>query len=554
MTIDSELISDVPGGPQVGDAAVGRRCHRRTRVALVGCGYVAAYVALDWVSYIYPVAPPLAITPWNPPPGLSLALLLRGGLRYAPWLYAAAIAAEIFVRHSPLPITVLLAACALPAMVYTALAVVLRGPLRLDAHFTRLRDAAIFLPAVAVASGLLACAFVGLFVATGLLPPTAFVESAAQFWVGDVIGIVVATPLLLVITRRSPGTLARSRLEEAAQFASILGTLWVVFASGWHEELNLFYLLFMPLVWIAMRHGVEGTAVASAVIQAGLIAALRLGGYDAAALLQYQALLLALAVTGLFLGLTVSERRAVERQLRDKQFELNRSLRLAAASEMASALAHELNQPLSAIGMYVRSCQRLLSEHPGAPPVLRSTMDKVVNEVARAGDVVRRLRDFFRSGSSQLARTAVAPLLDEAIAAEQPRADRHRVSCATDCAPALDDVLVDRIQIDTVLHNLLSNAIEAMKGTSSAQRRIVVRARRGEGSFVQITVADTGPGLSGDAAARLFHAFATSKPGGMGLGLAISRSIVEGHGGRLWLEPTERGCAFSFTLPVAPAS
>ena len=181
-----------------------------------------------------------------------------------------------------------------------------------------------------------------------------------------------------------------------------MATLWLVFGSHLFDELKLFYILFLPLMWIAMRHGIEGTTIATLVIQVGLIVAMWLGGYGAGAVLEFQFLLLAVAITGLFLGLTVSERREIALQLREKQFELDRSLRLVGASELASALAHELNQPLSAIGSYVRACQVMIGGEREAPKALKDTMDKVVVEVTRAGNVVHQLRDFFRTGSGHL--------------------------------------------------------------------------------------------------------------------------------------------------------
>jgi two-component system sensor kinase FixL len=521
------------------------------RYAGLIAGYICAYVALDWISYIYSAAPPLAITPWNPPPGLSLALLLRYGARNGPWLFVAALVAELLVRGPHMPTLVLIAASVLPAAVYTVLAWLLRGPLRFAPDFVTLRDATVFLPAVAGGAGVLAITLVGLFDVAGILPADSFAKSAAQFWIGDLIGIVVVTPLLLVFTRQPRERNRVAPLEAALQLAAVLLALGVVFGSGWFEEAKLFYVLFLPLIWIAMRHGIEGTTIATVVIQVGLIMALRLGGHRAATALEFQFLLLAVAVTGLFLGLTVSERTAIARQLREKQFDLERTLRLASASEMASALAHELNQPLTAIGSYVRACQLMLGEQPRLAAALRDTMGKVVEEVTRAGDVVRKLRDFFRTGSAQLAPMEVGWLLQGAIDAARERSERHRVHWRLECAPSLPVVIVDRIQIETVLHNLISNAIEALKGTASNQRLVTISAAPDEGPFVRVSVADNGPGIAGEVAARLFQPFATSKPQGMGLGLAISRSIIDAHGGRLWVEPTESGCTFSFTLPTA---
>ena len=514
-------------------------------------GYLVAYVALDWVSYIYPVAPPLAITPWNPPPGLSLALLLRCGLAKGPWLFVAALAAEMLVRGMQMPVFTLLLSSALPALVYTSAAALLRGPLRFDPNFTTLRDASVFCCTIAIATAVLALGFVGLFDAYGLLPHGTFVKSVAQYWIGDLIGIVVTTPLALVITRHPSSEFRWPDAEMIAQAGALVLSLWVVFGSGWVDELKLFYLLFLPLIWIAMRHGVEGTTLAIMAIQVGLIVAMRLGGYAAAAVQEFQFLLLAVAVTGLFLGATVSERLAIARQLRDKQAQLDRSLRLAAASEMASALAHELNQPLSAVTTYVRACQLMLAEIKPPHAGLAATMDKVVQEAARAGNVVRQLRDFFRTGSGQLAQIEVLPLLHGVLEGMHLRTERHRVRWRLVAAEDIPAVQVNRIQVETVLHNLIANAIDALKSAPAGASREISVSATVESEHVVISVADNGPGVPAEIAAQLFRPFATSKPQGMGLGLAISKSIVEAHGGRLWLESAERGSIFRFTLPIA---
>jgi two-component system, LuxR family, sensor kinase FixL len=517
-------------------------------------GYLCGYVLLDWVSYLYPVAPPLAITPWNPPPGLSLVLLLRSGLRNAPWLFVASLAADLVVRGPHMPPLLTVAAAALPAAAYTMLAALLRGPLRFNPDFTTLRDATILVAAVAVGTGLLALGFVGVLELAGFLPAASFGKSVTQYWIGDLIGIVVTTPLLLVFTRARAPRLQVPPLEAVLQLGLVVVAIWVVFGSDWFEELKLFYILFLPLMWIAMRHGIEGTTIATVIIQLGLIVAMRLGGYGASAVLEFQFLLLAVAVTGLFLGLTVSERREIVLQLRDKQLELDRSLRLTAASEMASALAHELNQPLSAISSYVRACQLMMNEGRQGSVALRDTMDKVVVEVTRAGNVMRQLRDFFRTGSGQLAPVDVSALLQSALDTARPRLDRHRVTWRLEFPLALPAVEVDRIQVETVLHNLIANAIDAWPTAVDGRREIVVSAAIDGPQFVRVSVADNGPGVPDEIAAQLFRPFATSKPHGMGLGLAISRSIVEARGGRLWLQPIERGSMFCFTLPTASAT
>ena len=518
-----------------------------TSPLVAGAAYVIAYVALDWVSFIDPVAA-FGITPWNPPPGLSLAFLLRRGLRQGPWLFVAALAAEFLVRGAPAPLLVLVAASLLLAIAYTALAALLSRVLRIDADLRSLRDASVFVVAAALACGLIAVAFVALFAGSGLLPAGEFARSVAQFWIGDLIGIVVTAPALLILSRRRERFLPRIDVETVAQFAAIALALWLVFGAHLGEAPTLFYVLFLPVIWIAMRHGIEGAAFGSVAVQIGLIAAIVLAGQASGTVLDFQFVMLALAATSLLLGAAVSERRAIERALRDKQSELDRSLRLAAASELASALAHELNQPLSAISAYLRACQLMLARGGDDASELATTMDKVIGEANRAGNVVRRLRDFFRSGSAHVEPIAPSVLIDDACAGVRERANRHGVALEQSSEP-LPAVLVDRVQIEAVLHNLLANAVDAVK-TSAQARRIRVVSAREETGFVRIAVEDNGPGIAAEIAASLFDPFVTTKARGMGLGLAISRSIVDAHGGRLWHEARDPGSAFCFTVPA----
>jgi len=514
---------------------------------IVGAAYVVVYVALDWVSFIDPVAA-FAITPWNPPPGLSIAFLLRRGVRQGPWLFVAALAAEFLVRGAPAPLSLLIAASLLLALSYTAVSVLLTQVLRIDPDLASLRDASTFVVTAAIACAAIALAFVALFAGSGLLPPGEFWRSAMQFWIGDLIGIVVTAPVLLVATRK-PRPPLRVGTEAVLQLLAIAAALWIVFGSGLPDATTLFYVLFLPIIWIAMRHGIEGAVLGTVAIQLGLIAAMLFTGQNRGTVLEFQFLMMAIAATGLLLGAAVSERRTIERTLREKQATLDRSLRLAAASELASALAHELNQPLSAITAYLRACQLMLERPAGDEGELRATMDKVIGEASRAASVVRRLRDFFRSGSLEMETIAPAVLIEEACAAVRERACRHGVT-VEQSARNLPDVRVDRVQIEAVLANLLGNAIDALKRRAGA-RELRVDASPDAAGFVRIAVADNGPGVEPDVARSLFDPFVTTKPKGMGLGLAISRSIVDAHGGRLWHEVRNPGSVFSFTVPTA---
>ena len=512
-------------------------------------GYIVFYVFLDWVSYVDPYGP-LGITPWNPPPALSIFMVIRYGLAMVPWLWVAALSAEILVRDISAPWTVMLLGCAWLAVGYAMAALMLQRHLRFDPALASLRDATVFVGTAVIATLAIGMGYIGIHVAAGVVPGDVFGRTVAQFWIGDLIGILVTLPMLLVLTRQRATALTLGGLETVAQVASIGLALFIVFGLGVGAELKLFYILFLPLIWVAMRRGMPGTAAASLLVQVGLIAALVFGEQaPLGEVLDFQFLMLALTLTGLFVGVTVEERRTVEQKLRDKQLELDRSLRMAAASELASALAHELNQPLSAITSYTRACQILL-ERGDPSQEMPAIMQKVAFEASRAGTVVHRLREFVRSGNIRQERLATPTLLLAAREAAASRAARHGVTVTVDAAPGLPDVIADRIQLETVLHNLIDNAIDALKDTPSG-RRIVLAAVADEKGFVRFTVADNGPGVAPAARDSLFDPFTTSKAEGLGLGLAISRTMVEAHGGSLWLAHADDGATFCLTLPVA---
>jgi len=241
----------------VSTALAGFRARAGAPSPAIIVGYVAAYVALDWISFINPVGA-FGITPWNPPPGLSLAFLLRYGTRQGGWLFVAALAAEFLVRGAPAPLPVLVAASLLLAVSYTALTALLVRVLHFRADFASLRDTVVFIAASGVVCAVVALGFVGLFARSGLLPPQEFWIGVTQFWIGDWIGIVVTTPVLLLITRRGERLAWRFTAEAFLQALSVALALWVVFGTKFGEQPRLFYVLFLPVIWIVMRHGMEG--------------------------------------------------------------------------------------------------------------------------------------------------------------------------------------------------------------------------------------------------------------------------------------------------------
>lgn len=512
-------------------------------------GYVALYIFLDWVSYIHPVLP-LAITPWNPPPGLSIAFLLLLGLRYWPALFFAALLAELLVRglSAPFPYTVLsslsLAAC------YAGVVALLQGALHFKPSFRTQRDLFVFLLMAACGALMAAISYVSIYTYAGIAPGETYLANLLRFWVGDMIGIMVVTPLILAHTDKNFVASLPSR-ETIAQGASVLLALWLIFGLPFTDEFKFFYLLFFPLIWIAMRHGIQGATIALLVSQLGLIGAVLLGDHHANTVVELQLLMLALAMTGLSLGMAVTSQRTVEVKLQTLAAELSHALRLAAAGEMAAALAHELNQPLSALGSYARSCQLMLAMSPSDPERIKQTMDKMGQEVVRAGEVVHRLRDFFRDGTLRLESMAASQLVSEGLAPLLKQIKRKGMELDIQLQENLPAVELDSVQIGTVLRNLVSNSIEALAATPDMPGIICVTASARASDGIMICVEDNGQGISGAILDHIFTPFSTSKTRGMGLGLSISRALVEAHGGKLWAEsPPTGGTRFCFTLPL----
>jgi signal transduction histidine kinase len=508
--------------------------------------FIALYLLLDWLSYIH-ASNAFGVTPWNPQPALAVALIAFAGQRTIPAVFAAVILSELLVRGAPAPAA---------ATAFTALALTLgyattaqwlvsrhgpRLPMASHADLVRL------LAGIAGGTLFTGALFIGTLIASGHAPAGSAPEALLQFWIGDGVGLVVTLPLILVLldpARREQLRRSLVRRESLLQVAATVAVLWFTLRGPPSEEVKYFYLLFLPVVWFAARHGLAGAALAIGVVQAGIAIEVHGGPYESLTVFELQAEVIALAVTGLFLGMTVDERQRLGEELR-------RSLHLAAAGRMAAALAHELNQPLTALTSYAASARRIASGDAVPREPLAGALERLVAEAQRAALVVRRMRDFFRTGSVELKPTrcdeVARTVLESARADAQARAVEIEYQ-----AQDVPVVLADSLQVEIVLRNLVSNALEALASTP-APRTVRVEVEHDGGPFVVITVRDNGPGIPPEARQRLFEPFATTRSTGMGMGLAIGRAIVEAHGGRLWAEDGPGGC-FRFTLPVGEAA
>jgi two-component system sensor kinase FixL len=244
----------------------------------------------------------------------------------------------------------------------------------------------------------------------------------------------------------------------------------------------------------------------------------------------------------------LTRRQDRERLLHEMQSELLHISRLSTMGEMASALAHELNQPLSAVANYLQGSRRLLQNiADDRTPAIMAAMDKAAEQAIRAGQVIHRLRDFVARGETERRIESIKKLVEQATALALVAAKDQTVRMNLQHDPSIDLVLVDKVQIQQVLLNLLRNAIEAMQ--TSERRELNVSTNPAENKMIAVKVADTGSGISPDIAAQLFKPFVTTKRQGMGVGLSISRTIIESHGGQITVAPNPGGgTIFCFTL------
>jgi len=254
------------------------------------------------------------------------------------------------------------------------------------------------------------------------------------------------------------------------------------------------------------------------------------------------------AFTGFVRDLT--ERQDADRRLQELQSELLHVARLSDMGQMASALAHELNQPLTAVSNWMIAARRTLKvKAPDAPGTITEFMDKAISEAERAGEIIRRLRSFVERGETERNAEDINKVVEEAAALAMVGAKESGVRTIFDFAADLPPVWIDKIQVQQVVTNLVRNAIEAM--SESKQRRLTLSTALAEDGLIEVSVVDTGPGLPPEVAARLFQPFTTTKEKGMGLGLSISRSIIDNMGGRLHCRPNpEGGLIFVFSLPA----
>jgi signal transduction histidine kinase len=530
---------------------------------LVAAGY---YVA-SRLGFLFTLQPhPISVL-WAANSLLMAALLLAAPRTW--WMFvAAALPAHLLAQlQSGVPVAMVLgwfASNCSEALVGAGLVRALVGrPLRLDSF----RNAIVFVLMCAVTAPLLSSFLDAALVRLVGWGEGGYWELVRLRFFSNVLAVLMIVPLILAWAELGwprPRAAPRGRIAEVmAVIGGLLLTSAVIFGMGEIERSYAPALYYAPLpflLWAAVRLGTAATASALFVTTLLTIWS-AVGGYgpfaafppDEAARTM-QMFLIALSVPLLLLAVALEERERTAREAQEQRLQLTHLSRVAMLGEMSGGLAHELNQPLTAILSNAQAAQHFIAKHKAIDPEeLSEILRDIIAADQRAGEVILRLRSLFKRGETHFQRLDVNELVRETLGLAHGDLATRGIEASTQLAQALPPVQADRIQLQQVMLNLIMNAGEAMAAGAGAERRLTIRTGAVDYG-VQISFVDGGPGFPAEAYDKLFEPFYTTKPQGLGLGLSISRSIVLAHGGRLWgTSQPGRGASFHIALPAERA-
>ena len=512
---------------------------------VAGLAFVAAYLAFEYLSLVG-LYRWIGITPWSPAAGLTLAFVYWKGER-AWWpVLLALLAAKLFIYKLPIGMLNNLLLSVGTMLVALVAGRVLRIAPGSDPTFRSVRAVLVLVVLAGAYSLTQTTLYVGTLWSLSLVPSHLLWATSWRHFVGEVVGVLAVTPLLLIVNANR----SWPRLERvhAIQLLVMLAALFMVFGLvDANSYYHLFYLLFLPILWVALREGIGGTVIALNICQLGIIIGAQLRIEPTPGVGALQVLMVVLLITGLLVGVVVTERQDASQRVRDQQAALNRALRLRSAGETAAAIAHQINQPLTAITTYAALANDALST--GDVAGASASMNKVSSECDRAATVLRSVRDLVKLGGLTRAPTTMRSImseLDELLGAEC-EASRIELEIVDQTNGAQFNI--DRTQLQQALYNLVNNSIEALRD-SGRPGHVRVSTEVVSGDIV-IDVTDDGPGFAPGLDALATTPFMTTKDNGSGLGLAIARSVAESHGGSLSILPRTPGATVRMALPAS---
>ena len=511
------------------------------RGVVAGVVYAAGYILLDFLSFIEPYNG-MDITPWSPTAGLTVAFATLCGWRIAPIAVLMPLAADGIVRHFPFAWTVSLLASLAVSGSYVCAGLCLRASRRFDAAFRSLRNVVVFEVIAAIATCVSAVTYVGILYFAGVLGRNELAPAGSRFWTGDMVGILIISPLVFFA--------AKGKLREQVTLEHFLGFLCIaaillvgLYLFEGHSPVLLF-LLIVPIIWLALLDQAPGAALALAFTQAGLVIILAFKPSHTNTLEDFEVMMVVLSLTSLLLAGMSAEHQAILVRTKDEQLALSQTLRTRFTTEVAAMLGHELNQPLSAMKIYLSV---LGGTGPGGPIDASNIVRQLSGQLERTERILHSIRDLAEARAVQPERLDVEAELTAVTALLRDQASKHEVTLESLVEYDARWVTADPVQFQQAIYNLVLNAIESL---TEAHRpgTVTVSVTRTSTDQVEVTVSDTGPGFPKDMLATGPTMFRTSKRNGTGVGLPLVRSIAEAHGGTFSLNNLERGAAVRFTM------
>jgi signal transduction histidine kinase len=516
------------------------------------------YIVLTRISNIFQTTE-LRATPWNPEAGAAVAAGALIGWPAIPVIFLTNMAVS-FYDASPLPTFWLIVASMFHASIFAGSAAISSQWLqRLSAPSTN--NVLQFIVIVAIITFMATLTKLFVVGVAFQVPPTYLARYLFTLTVGNLIGVLTVTPIFCSEKRLSDWLEYFRRFQASQYLALAVLVLFSFVVFGWKQtdEFKFFYLVFMPVIAFAIRDGFRGAVFSILASDVLMIIILLWQNFEPSIATDLQLLMVSLSVTGLILGATVTERQRVsdalhESHLRfqESQTALLQATRLSLASEMAGALAHELNQPLTAVRNFIRTVRRRLTQPKLNRQELFSDIDAAVAQVDSASNLIKSTRAFIKRGDINYAVADVNQCLDFTLKLVEREIKSAKITTHVKSSKDLPKVYGNEQQIQQVLINLIRNAKEAIVQAKSKQREIAISINpNSRVGVLEISVSDTGPGVSNDIRDSLFSPLHSSKPDGLGLGLSLCNSIVQSHGGEIWHDDSiKSGARFVFTLPT----
>jgi len=529
---------------------------RRRAISLLGLAL--AYLVVFRISNIFQ-STDLRATPWTPEAGFAILSGFLCGWIAIPVMFVANFTGN-FLWGGVLPTGWKAVAALFYAVILAGGGNYFRGLLSTLRSPTT-NKVVLFLFFVLLVSALAAMARF-LFAAISLrLSPIYLMSYAVTLSVGNLIGAATIVPFS--VSFPTPASLWRRVLTWDFVDWILIGTIvplsLLTFGYAGEGAFKYFYLIFLPVIAIAVRRGFPDATIAVLLSDVSMVAVLFWQQFETSTVTDLQILMISLSATALILGASVSERLRISAELEESheryqssQVALLRATRISLAGEMAAALSHELNQPLSSVRSFVRAVRRKLDKSDIDVPAVKAEIDAAVEQIDAAAELIKGTRRFLERGDMRMTRLDLANLLGTCLELVAPELRMHQITLATQVPSGLPPIVGNLLQLQQVVLNLIRNAKEALvecKPPVSAINIAVSSYTRP--GFVEVSIEDSGPGVAPAIRPHLFTPLQSSKSEGLGLGLSLCSSIIVAHGGEIWYDgKLGEGARFVFTIPV----